>query len=158
MQTKAEFYSSLPAKRMGAGVVFLNAQGEVLVVQPTYKETWEIPGGIVEQNESPRAAAVREVEEELQLKLIPESLSLISIDYMAAGGDRTEALMFIFFGGILNAELQANIELATEELRSFRFAESSIAASLLGPVLGPRILRALKAIESGSPVYFEGQY
>jgi 8-oxo-dGTP pyrophosphatase MutT (NUDIX family) len=35
------------------------------LLEPTYKEDWEIPGGIIEENESPREACKREVLEEL---------------------------------------------------------------------------------------------
>jgi 8-oxo-dGTP diphosphatase len=50
---------------MGAGVLFTNAAGDPLLVEPTYKDTWEIPGGLVEAGEDPRTCAMREVREEL---------------------------------------------------------------------------------------------
>lgn len=43
--------------------------GRVLLVQPTYKPTWEVPGGSVEAGESPAAAAAREVAVELGVAL-----------------------------------------------------------------------------------------
>ena len=48
---------------MSAGAIFRNQDGDVLLVNPTYKEPWEIPGGIVEANESPKRACIREVQE-----------------------------------------------------------------------------------------------
>jgi 8-oxo-dGTP diphosphatase len=45
--------------------VFTDAAGRVLLVRPTYKEHWEIPGGMVEASESPHEAPAREVAEEL---------------------------------------------------------------------------------------------
>ena len=36
---------------------------------PTYKDDWDLPGGVVEVRESPREAAGREVLEELGLRL-----------------------------------------------------------------------------------------
>lgn len=47
----------LPRKRMGAGVLFFDGSGRVLLVDPVYKPQWEIPGGVVEGGESPRDAA-----------------------------------------------------------------------------------------------------
>ena len=51
--------------RVAAGALFLDAEGRVLLVHPTYKDTWDIPGGYVERGESPAAACRREVLEEL---------------------------------------------------------------------------------------------
>ncbi len=61
------FQRTLARKRMSAGALFLDAAGRVLLVEPVYKRNWEIPGGVVELNESPRAACVREAGEELGL-------------------------------------------------------------------------------------------
>ncbi|CAN5733096.1 hypothetical protein BH20ACT1_BH20ACT1_01710 [soil metagenome] len=33
------------------------------MVEPAYKDTWEIPGGQIESGESPREACEREVDE-----------------------------------------------------------------------------------------------
>ena len=38
----------MPRKRVSAGALFRDAAGRILVVEPTYKDSWEIPGGIVE--------------------------------------------------------------------------------------------------------------
>ncbi|HEY8980930.1 MAG TPA: NUDIX hydrolase, partial [Streptomyces sp.] len=50
-----------------AAAVFFNHDGEVLIVNPTYKKYWNLPGGAVDidQDEPPYDAAVREVREEL---------------------------------------------------------------------------------------------
>jgi 8-oxo-dGTP pyrophosphatase MutT (NUDIX family) len=46
-------------------MLFTDRQGRVLVVNPTYKPRWELPGGAGEEDESPGTAAVREIAEEL---------------------------------------------------------------------------------------------
>jgi ADP-ribose pyrophosphatase YjhB (NUDIX family) len=156
--SNAEFYRSLPAKRMGAGVILMNQAGEILVLEPTYKPTWEIPGGIVEANESPRAAASRESMEETGLNIPEESLDLAAIEYMAMGGEKTEALMFVFNGGVLNDQQISRIAVDGAEIRSFRFLAPEIAAPLLGEILGKRVLRAVSARRDGTEIYFEGRY
>ena len=60
----------LPAKRMGSGALIRDPAGRVLLVEPTYKATWEIPGGNVERDEAPRAACARELREELGLEIV----------------------------------------------------------------------------------------
>ena len=52
--------ADLPRKRVGAGVLFFDAEGRVLLVEPTHKDDWEIPGGWVEADESPYESAIRE--------------------------------------------------------------------------------------------------
>ncbi len=59
------YQRSLPKKRMSAGALFFDEVGRLLVVEPAYKANWEIPGGVVELDESPREARMREAKEEL---------------------------------------------------------------------------------------------
>jgi 8-oxo-dGTP diphosphatase len=39
--------------RIAAGALFSDEHDRVLLVQPSYKDMWEIPGGYVEPSESP---------------------------------------------------------------------------------------------------------
>lgn len=56
----------------------VDAEGRVLLAQrPAHKSLgglWEFPGGKLEPGESPAAALIREVEEELAVRLDPEAL------------------------------------------------------------------------------------
>lgn len=85
-----DFTATLPRKRMGAAVYLTDEQARVLLVEPTYKPYWEIPGGAVEADESPYAAAIREVKEELGLMVRPGRL--LVTDWVPARPDRTESL------------------------------------------------------------------
>lgn len=53
MLTAKEYHRTLPAKRMASGAILRNLKGQVLVVEPAYKDLWELPGGVVERGESP---------------------------------------------------------------------------------------------------------
>jgi len=97
------FYASLPIKHVGAGCLFCDDLGRVLLVKPVYKDPWEIPGGGVEADESPLAACVREVREELGFDL--RHARLRAIDYRrAVEGVRSDALRFVSFGGVLSSD------------------------------------------------------
>ena len=86
---------------MGAGVLLSDDAGRVLLVEPTYKDDWEIPGGGVEADESPYTAAVRELKEELGLPVRPGRL--LVTDWVPPRPERTEGLMLVFDGGVLAA-------------------------------------------------------
>ncbi|MFA5076424.1 MAG: NUDIX hydrolase [Patescibacteria group bacterium] len=148
-----EFYATLPRKRMGAGVLFFNEQGELLIVNPVYKDHWSIPGGVVDQDESPLTAVLREVREELGLKI--QTASFVLIDYYAATDEKDENLQFIFYGGVLTAEQISQIKLAKDELSEYRFVDLVQELPLLSKKLSLRIPAALEAIEGKTAFYLE---
>lgn len=57
--------AGLSGKPMVAGVLFRDVQKRILLVEPSYKPNWEVPGGAVEADESPWETATRELIEEL---------------------------------------------------------------------------------------------
>src|SRR5690348_9973029 len=97
-----QYLASLARKRMGAGALFLDGTGRVLLVEPTYKPTWEVPGGAVEREESPTAACRREVLEELGLDR-PVGRLLV-VDWVPSRPELPEGLMLIYDGGVLAEE------------------------------------------------------
>ncbi len=140
-----EYYKSLPKKRMSAGTLFFNSKGELPIVKPNYKENWLIVGGVVDENESPRAAAIREIKEEIGLEI--KDLSLVCIEYVAEKGIKTEALHFTFSGGILSNERISQIKLQTDELDTFTFVSPEEAVTLLTPNMIQKISECLKVAE-----------
>lgn len=121
---------------MGAGALIRDPLGRVLIVEPTYKDRWEVPGGSVEVDESPRAACGRELREELGLN-VPVGRLLV-MEWQAPEPERTESMMFLYDGGVLDSE---RIVLATEELRSYAF----VAPADLDDHLVERLARRLRA-------------
>jgi 8-oxo-dGTP diphosphatase len=142
--------NSRPAKRMGAGALFRDRLGRVLLVEPTYKTTWELPGGAVEADESPRQACVREIAEELGLRLAVGRL--LCIEWQGPEPDRTESMMFIYDGGILDARL---IQLPAQELSSYAFLNADELDKVTTPRLARRVRAALQAVSEGRVVELE---
>lgn len=153
MTSNIIWQETLPKKRMGAGALFLDEQGRLLLVNPTYKPEWEIPGGIVEQDESTRQACIREVREEIGLTKPIERL--LSVSYKAGHANQTEALMFVFWGGVLTAEDIAAIRLPTAELSEYRFVTLAEALTLLTPALGERVRQSLEILPTERTLYLE---
>ena len=62
-------------KRKGCSIIFLNDKGQVLLLlrdnRPDipYPDTWDVPGGHVEDVETPEQCIVREMQEEMGIRL-----------------------------------------------------------------------------------------
>lgn len=129
MSSDAHFTASLPTKRMAADCLFRDRDGRVLVVEPTYKPSWDVPGGVVEVDESPRDAAKREVREELGLDVEPGDL--IAVDWISRDGDVSEVVAFVFDGGGMKPSLIDKIVVESSEIRSYRLVTLDEAGRLL---------------------------
>ena len=77
---------------MAAGALIFNEKEELIIVEPSYKSDWEIPGGGIEKNESPQEALIREIKEELGVDL--DAAQLLLIHYQKQEHD--DVLFFIF--------------------------------------------------------------
>lgn len=149
----AALFASLPTKRVAAGSLFVDAAGRVLLVEPTYKDVWDIPGGVVERNESPRDGCRREVREELGLDR-PVG-GLLCVDWELPDLPKTEGVVLVFDGGIVSEEEAASIVLPVDELRSWRWAERDELPRLMAPRSASQIAACLAARRTGHAVYLE---
>ncbi|MEU1007430.1 NUDIX hydrolase [Streptomyces sp. NPDC005890] len=148
-----EHEAKMAHPRMAAGALFFDADGRVLMVEPTYKDYWDIPGGYVEVGESPLQAAAREVEEELGIT--PPLGRLLAVDWAPndAEGDK---VLYLFDGGQLTPETLAEATLQADELKSIAFLGPDEVAERTIPRLARRILAAIEARSSGTaPIYLE---
>ncbi|GAA4561076.1 NUDIX domain-containing protein [Planotetraspora kaengkrachanensis] len=149
----AEGNAKQARKRVGADVLIRDEQGRILLVDPKYKPDWDLPGGMVEANESPAAAAQREIKEELGLDL--EIGRLLVVDWVSPHGPWDDSLMLIFDGGVLSSQQAASVHLVDDELVGFRFQDDHQAAQLLRPYVWRRAQTALKALSSDGFRYLE---
>ncbi|UQI48920.1 NUDIX hydrolase [Streptomyces sp. HU2014] len=142
-----------PARpRMAAGALFFNDKGHVLLVRPSYKPKWEIPGGYIEEGESPLAACRREVEEELGIT--PAIGALLVVDWApnAAEGDK---MLYVFNGGELRLEDLNAIKPDGDEILAAEFHPADAVDQLLIPRLARRVKQAITAREQDHPQYLE---
>lgn len=133
--------------RVAAGALFLDDAGRVLLVRPTYKVTWEIPGGSVERGESPAAACRREIAEELQLDRAP--WRLLSVDW-APNDLEGDKLLFLFDCGPLGADVD-RIRLDDQELDRWEW----VALDDLDTYVIGRLARRIRSTAQGGPHYLE---
>ncbi|MFE9750265.1 NUDIX domain-containing protein [Saccharothrix saharensis] len=149
----AEYAASLNRKRSSAGVLFRDEAGRVLLVETSYKQTWEIPGGSVEAGEAPWRTAVREVAEEIGVNR-PLGRLLV-IDHVPTDGPMPEGLAFVFDGGVITDDEVSALELTDPEIRSVGLYPLDAARDLVKPLLARRIEAALNAVRTGAPALCE---
>ena len=147
------FTAKLPTKRMAADCLFTDQADRLLVLEPPYKSTWDIPGGVVERDESPRLAAQREVQEEIGLSVEPGDL--LAVDWVPQSGDFTEIVAFLFDGGVLAPADIDRIVIQPTEVNSFRFVTLDEAERLLDAEQFARVAAGLKVRGATETVYLE---
>jgi 8-oxo-dGTP diphosphatase len=148
-----QYVASLARKRMAASAFFRDDQGRVLLVDPTYKEPWDLPGGAVEAEESPYAACRREVAEELGLDQAPGRV--LAVDWVPSRPERPEGLIVVYDGGVLSAADADSIVLADGELAGFGFVAEPEVPELVTPLLARRIPSCLAAVTTGTVLSLE---
>lgn len=151
-----DYTATLPRKRMGAAVLFTDALGRAMLVEPVYKDYWEIVGGCVDADESPRQAAAREVKEELGKSIVPGRL--LVVDWVPPRPDRTEGVMIVFDGGVLNEVDTADIHLPPDELRSWAWCGQGDIKERMSELLARRVMAALRAKAEGATFDLENGF
>lgn len=138
-------------KRVAAKVLLRDDQGRVLLVDPTYKPFWDLPGGMAEANESPDQAALRELREELGLSL--ELGALLCVEWVAPQDPWDDLIMFVFDGGTISPEVAQKLRPEDEELREVGWYTPEQASGLLREDVWERTRQALHAQEDKTTTY-----
>ena len=149
--SRRQYLNRLPKKRMGAGCLFFDREGKILILKPTYRDKWLLPGGVIEANESPRQACIREVKEETGIECQP--IRLLCVDYVSDRPHKIESIQFVFYGGTLSNKMQ--LDLPNREIASYQFVESSAALSMLGIPSQRRLSSCLPHLDSQITLYLE---
>jgi 8-oxo-dGTP pyrophosphatase MutT (NUDIX family) len=147
------YVAGLARKRMAAGVLFRDGAGRVLLLEPSYKPNWEIPGGAVDAGESPWAAATRELAEELGWER-PLGRLLV-VDHVRPQDSRPEGVVFVFDGGVLDETDLTGVVFPDGEILSARFHTVTEARGKVKPLLADRLVAALEAVEQGTTALCE---
>ncbi|GHF50810.1 hypothetical protein GCM10018790_30760 [Kitasatospora xanthocidica] len=138
--------------RTAAGVLFFDEDNRVLLVKPTYKPGWEIPGGYLHAGETPSEGAAREVKEELGIT--PPIGCLLVADW-APHPTEGDKLLFVFDGGVLPTGELDNITVDQVEIGEYAFHTTDQLDTLLIPRLARRVHAACVARAKSETVYLE---
>jgi 8-oxo-dGTP pyrophosphatase MutT (NUDIX family) len=150
---RALLNSFLPRKRAIAQMLIRDRDGRVLLCHLTYKQDWDLPGGVVEVNEAPHLAVAREVDEELGLQL--DAGRLVLADWLPPWSGWDDAVCLVFDGGVHDAALARRIVPQAREIREARFCTTSEAHELCADFTARRIESALENLAGGGATYTE---
>lgn len=150
---RALLNSFLPRKRVIAQALVRDEAGRVLLCHPTYKNDWDLPGGVVEVYESPREAAAREVLEELGLRLPVDRLVLA--DWLPPWGGWDDALCLVFDAGTHPESILDGVVLQAREIRATAFCSVDQVHDRAADFTARRVVAALAALEADRPGFTE---
>lgn len=147
----AQWFATLPKLALSANALLRDPRGRVALVRNTYRTGWSLPGGVVDDNEPPTEACVREVAEELGFT-VRRLGPLLAIQWaQRMDGNPLQFLSLTFDAGVCPdpAALRAQPE-EIAEIGFFHFDE-------LPPDTRPFITRRLAAIREspGTVAYLE---
>ena len=152
----------LPAIPTSAGALIFDRAGRLLILKPTYKKGWTIPGGVMEADgETPWQACRREVREECGIELSRGRLA--AMDFRRPRPDRPDrpgrpgGIRFLFDCGRVGDEALAGVVVQPEEISEYRLAALPDALGLLRKPIRRRVRAATRGrravyLEDGRPV------
>ncbi|MBM9624720.1 MULTISPECIES: NUDIX domain-containing protein [Streptomyces] len=147
----AEGNAKQARKRAAADALVRDEEGRLLLVNPTYKDGWDLPGGMAEANEPPDEALRRELREELGLNIT--SLHFLCVDWVEPHGPWDDYLGFVFDAGVLPPGQAAELKPCDEEISEHGFFDVPKALQLLPARQRARTEQALQALNDGIPRY-----
>jgi 8-oxo-dGTP pyrophosphatase MutT (NUDIX family) len=133
--------NNLPAKRTSAKVFVWNQDDELLLVKPSYRDYWQLPGGVIEAGESPHEAALRELDEETGIVKKLKDLEFYGVSYSPPQDGFMDFVHF-FFG----AHVKNDIRLfwPESEIESAEFHTLQEVRELIGDEAVAHYLRLAK--------------
>jgi len=141
----------VPAVPASAGAMIFDRRGRLLILKPTYKSGWTIPGGEMEADgETPWQACRREVREECGLDV--RAGTLACVDFRTRRPGRPGGIRFLFDCGALDDAALAAVTLQPAEISEYKLVPLRKALELLS---GPVRRRVARASRAAVPVYLE---
>ena len=149
-------WPEVPRIPASAGAMIWGPDRRLLILKPTYKKGWTIPGGQIDADgESPWDACRRETREECGL--VVEHARLACVDYLPPKSSRPGGVRFLFDCGTFPEAAFREVALQAEEIEDWRLAKLTEALELLSGPLRRRVAQTADRVycvylEDGRPV------
>jgi 8-oxo-dGTP pyrophosphatase MutT (NUDIX family) len=141
----------VPRIPASAGAMIFDEERRLLILKPTYKGGWTVPGGEIEATgESPWDGCRRETGEECGL--VVERARLACVDFLPPRPGRPGGMRFLFDCGSFDAQQLAAVHVDGVEIEAHRFVSLVEAEQLLS---GPVRRRVLASVGRRRCVYLE---
>jgi 8-oxo-dGTP diphosphatase len=147
---------AVPAIPASAGALIFDGAGQLLILKPTYKTGWTIPGGVMEADgETPWDACRREVREECGIEV--RGGRLACVDFRPSRPERPGGIRFLFDCGAVDDAAVAALTVQPEEVAAYQFVALDVALALLRAPIRRRVRAATRHrrcvyLENGRPV------
>lgn len=113
-----KFLATRVARPSSAGVILENTDGEALLLKAHYKPYWSFPGGWVEDGQTPREAALRELLEETGVTLAAHDVAFAYMVDRISEVMHTYQFMFRAAAPLVDTD---QIVLQASEIAEWRF-------------------------------------
>jgi ADP-ribose pyrophosphatase YjhB (NUDIX family) len=133
----------LPAVPASASALIFDEQRRLLILRPTYKSGWTIPGGVMENDgETPWQACRREVREECGIEVTTARLACV--DFRPPRPGHAGGIRFLFDCGQLDAIALRGIGLQRAEISEHRLVPVADALALLRKPIRRRVRATIR--------------
>lgn len=147
----------LPRIPASSGALIWDRKGRLLILNPTYKGGWTLPGGVIEADgETPWEACRRETREECGLDV--RRGRLVCVDFLRPRPARPGGMRFLFDCGTVDDARLAGIVLQEVEISDYRLARIDKALPRLSGPVRRRVTAVVREqgrlhyLEDGRPV------
>jgi 8-oxo-dGTP diphosphatase len=148
---------TVPRVPASAGALIFDRRGRLLILKPSYKSGWTIPGGVIEADgETPWQACRREVREECGLDV--GSGRLVCTDFRLPTLRSPGGIRFLFDCGALGDSAFTSLVLQADEITEHRLLPLADALPLLRKPIRRRVRAVRKrngAARKHAIVYLE---
>jgi len=144
-------YDDLPRHILATGVLVWDEVGCLLLVRTHNRDRLILPGGLVEESESPAEAGRREVLEEVGLTVKPGAL--LVVQHLLGTVDRPASVQLVFDSAPLSD--RPVLRLQPEEIAEAHWLEPAEAVRRSGERSRGRLEAALEARRRATTMYLD---